>query len=61
MRLPSASTCGPTLYLPLVLSDPDVFSEKMHGHGYYWWTMFWCSLINAASLIIAFDIAVELY
>ncbi len=29
MRLPSASTCGPTLYLPLVLSDPDVFSEKM--------------------------------
>ena len=29
MRLPSASTCGPTLYLPLVLSDPDVFSQKM--------------------------------
>lgn len=29
MRLPSASTCGPTLYLPLCLSDPDVFAEKM--------------------------------
>ena len=29
MRLPYASTCGPTLYLPLVLSDPDVFDEKM--------------------------------
>ena len=22
-------TCAPTLYLPLVLSDPDVFCEKM--------------------------------
>ena len=29
MRLPSASTCGPTLYLPLCLSDPDIFAEKM--------------------------------
>ena len=29
LRLPSASTCAPTLYLPLVLSDPDVFCEKM--------------------------------
>lgn len=29
MRLPSASTCGPTLYLPLCLSDADVFAEKM--------------------------------
>ena len=29
MRLPSASTCGPTLYLPLCLTDPDVFAEKM--------------------------------
>ena len=29
MRLPTALTCGLTLYLPLVLSDPDVFSEKM--------------------------------
>ena len=29
MRLTSASTCGPTLYLPLSLSDPDVFAKKM--------------------------------
>ena len=29
MRLPSASTCGPSLYLPFCLSDPDVFAEKM--------------------------------
>ena len=29
MRLPSASTCGPTLYLPLCLSDVDIFTEKM--------------------------------
>ena len=29
MRLPSASTCGPTLYLPLCLSDVDTFAEKM--------------------------------
>ena len=38
--LPFASTCGPTLYLPLALSDPDRFKEKMdfaiccaHGFG----------------------------
>ena len=39
-RLPSASTCGPTLYLPLVLRDPDYFRDKkdyalscVHGFG----------------------------
>ena len=38
--LPVASTCGPTLYLPLALTDIDVFKEKMdfaiccaHGFG----------------------------
>jgi len=38
--LPTSSTCGPTLYLPLVLNDPDLFSQKMdfaiccaHGFG----------------------------
>lgn len=38
--LPYASTCGPTLYLPLSLSDPDYFKERMdmavccaHGFG----------------------------
>jgi hypothetical protein len=38
--LPYASTCGPTLYLPIVLTDPDLFKEKMdyaitgaHGFG----------------------------
>ncbi|XP_011406870.1 PREDICTED: uncharacterized protein LOC105314410 [Amphimedon queenslandica] len=29
IRLPSASTCGPILYLPLCLTDPDLFTEKM--------------------------------
>ena len=35
-----ASTCGPTLYLPIVLVDPNWFQEKMdyaitgaHGFG----------------------------
>ena len=27
--LPTASTCGPTIYLPLSMSDPDRFCEKM--------------------------------
>lgn len=38
--LPTACTCGPSLYLPLVLKDPDYFREKMdfaiccaHGFG----------------------------
>lgn len=38
--LPFASTCGPTLYLPLTLSDPDYFTKRMdialccaHGFG----------------------------
>ena len=38
--LPYASTCAPTLYLPLVLNEPDLFKEKMdfaiccaHGFG----------------------------
>ena len=38
--LPYASTCGPTLYLPIALVDPDSFREKMdyaitcaHGFG----------------------------
>ena len=38
--LPYASTCGPTLYLPITLTDPDFFREKMdyaitgaHGFG----------------------------
>ena len=38
--LPTASTCGPTLHLPLQLSDPDLFKSKMdfalcncHGFG----------------------------
>jgi hypothetical protein len=29
-RLPHASTCGPTLYLPLHMDDPDKFSQQMH-------------------------------
>lgn len=29
MRLPFAHTCGPTLFIPLVLNDADVFAEKM--------------------------------
>ncbi len=29
MRLPSASTCGPTLYLPYALSTVELFAEKM--------------------------------
>ena len=38
-RLPHASTCGPTLYLPLHMSDPDKFCEQMdfaicNAHGY---------------------------
>ena len=37
--LPQASTCGPTLYLPLSLKDPDDFRERMDfamigGHGF---------------------------
>ena len=28
-RLPSASTCTPALYLPLSLTDEDVFFERM--------------------------------
>ena len=38
--LPTASTCGPTLYLPITLTDPDTFKNKMdvalicaHGFG----------------------------
>ena len=38
-RLPHASTCGPTLYLPLRMDDPDKFSQQMdfaicNAHGY---------------------------
>lgn len=37
--LPHASTCDPTLYLPLSLNDPDEFCERMlfaiiGGHGF---------------------------
>ena len=28
-RLPYASTCMPTLYLPLSLTEPDIFFDKM--------------------------------
>ena len=28
MCLPSALTCGPTLYLPLCLTDPDVLQKR---------------------------------
>lgn len=38
--LPTACTCGPTLYLPLSLTDPDRFRDRMdfaiicaHGFG----------------------------
>ena len=38
--LPTASTYGPTLYLPITLTDPDTFKNKMdvaltcaHGFG----------------------------
>ena len=38
--LPHASTCGPTLYLPIALDDPDKFQKYMdyaiigaHGFG----------------------------
>ena len=38
--LPRASTCGPVLYLPLTLNDPDYFRARMdyalggaHGFG----------------------------
>lgn len=27
--LPSVSTCGPILYLPLVLQNPDYFRDRM--------------------------------
>ena len=47
--LPFASTCAPTLYLPLALNEPDLFKEKMdfaiccaHGFGVHD-----CSLIHA--------------
>ena len=38
-RLPHASTCGPTLYLPLQMDDPDNFSHRMdfaicNAHGF---------------------------
>ena len=39
-RMPTASTCGPNLHLPITSIDPDMFEKKMdvpligaHGFG----------------------------
>ena len=44
-RRPTASTCGPTLHLPITLIDPDMFEEK-NGCSINWCTWIWFSLAN---------------